>query len=237
METLAIVPARGGSKSIPKKNIADLGGKPLISYCLKAAQESGVVDRIICTTDDEEIASVAKKYGAEIPFMRPAELAQDDTPSIPVIEHALEWLHENEGYKPEYVLLLQPTDPFVTPEQIRDVFNLIREKDADSGITMEAVPRTHHPYHVRHITKGGYIEFVDPKNHYKHPNRQMDPKFFGFANLYWFKRSKFLEEKKVEVGKRVGVEIDPATAHDINEPFDLEIARILVEKLKMKSEK
>lgn len=234
-QTLCIIPARGGSKSIPKKNIVDLGGKPLISYVIEAAKKSGIVDRIVCTTDDEGIAKVARQYGAETPFLRPAELAQDDTPSLPVIEHALVWLEENEGNKPEYVLLLQPTDPFVMPRQIKDVFDLMLKKGADSGITMEAVPRTHHPYHVRHVTDDGYVEFIDQENHYTHPNRQSDPKRYGFANLYWFRRDAFLREKKIEVGKRVGVEIDPVTAHDINESFDLEIARILVKKLQSRT--
>ena len=228
--TLAIVPARGGSKSIPYKNIVNLGGRPLISYCIKAIKKSRSVDRLIVTTDDPKIAKVSKKYGAEVPFLRPAELAEDDTPTIPVIEHALKWLDENENYQPDFVLLIQPTEPFVTSEQIDGLFNLMISKKADSGITIVPVPRTNHPYHIRHLTDG-YLEHDNPELHYKHPNRQSDPKRYAFGNLYWFRRDKFLKERKIEVGRRVGLEIDPLAAHGIDDKSDLELARFLVRKL------
>lgn len=231
-KTLAIVPARGGSKGIPKKNIADLGGQPLISYVLKAIKASKNVDRLIVSTDDQEIASVAKTFGAEVPFMRPAELAQDNSPSIPVLEHALKWLEDNEGYKPDFVLLIQPTEPFVKTEQIDKLFDLVISGGADSGITMIPVPRVFHPYHVRRVEADGSLEFDQPELHYSHPNRQSDPKRYAFGNLYWFKRDLFLKEKRIEVGKRVGLEIDPESAHDINNPFDLEIARAMLSKKK-----
>ncbi len=230
-KTLAIVPARGGSKSIPYKNIVNLGGKPLITYVISAIKKSHSVDRLVVTTDDLKIAKVVKKYGAEVPFMRPAELAQDNTPTIPVIEHALKWLAENENYQPDFVLLIQPTEPFVTSEQIDQLFELVISKKADSGITMVIVPRTHHPYHVRSLTDKGYLEHDNPELHFKHPNRQSGPKRYAFGNLYWFRRDKFLKERKIEVGRRVGLEIDPLTAHGIDDKFDLELARFLVKKI------
>lgn len=232
METVAIIPARGGSKSIPKKNIVDLGGKPLIVYAIEAMKRSRSVKRIIVTTDNEEIATIAKRFGAEVPFMRPKELAEDSTPTNPVIMHALLWLERNEKYRPEYVLLIQPTEPFVKSEQIDALYELVVSKKADSGITMIPVPRVFHPYHVRRLTEEGYLEFDNAEMHYKHPNRQSDPKRFAFGNLYWFRRDAFIREGKIEVGKRVGLEIDPVSAHDINTPTDFEFARFLVGKLK-----
>lgn len=229
-QTLAIVPARGGSKSIPHKNIHPLGGKPLLDYCLRAIRKSRFVDRVIVSTDDKKIAAVAREHGAEVPFMRPPELAQDASPTIPVIEHALLWLEENEGYIPDYVLLVQPTEPFVKPEQIDALFELVVSKRADSGITMIPVPRIFHPYHVRRITPDGYLVFDKPKLHYAHPNRQSDPKRYAFGNCYWFRRDKFLKEKKIEVGKRVGLEIDPLSAHDINAKADMALAEFLLKK-------
>lgn len=225
IETLAIVPARGGSKSIPRKNIADLGGKPLMAYCLEAIKSSNSVKRLIVTTDDKEIADVAQQWGAEIPFLRPQELAQDNTPTIPVIEHALLWLEQNQNYKPEYILLIEPTTPFIKPEQIDKTLDLIISKKADSGKTVIAVPRVFHPYHVRHIDSNGYLRFDNPELHYAHPSRQLDPKRYAHGNLWWFKRDLFLKEKKIELGQAVGFEIDTKSAHDINDPFDLEIAR------------
>jgi len=232
LKTLAIVTARGGSKGIPRKNIVDLGGKPLISYCLEAIKKSKTVDRLIVTTDDKEIAKVAIKYGAEVPFMRPAELAQDKTPNILAIIHALEWFEDNEGYRPDYVLLVHPTGPFIRAEQIDKVFKLIIEKRVDSGITMVEVPRNFHPYHVRIIDKDGYLQFEQPRLHYAHPNRQSDPKRYAFGNLYWFKRDFYLDKKALEVGRRVGMIIDQISAFDINTPDDLKIAKILIKKIK-----
>lgn len=226
--TLAIIPARGGSKLIPKKNIVDLGGKPLISYCINATKGSKYVDRIIVTTDDDEIADISKKYGAEVPFKRPSELAQDNTPSIPVIEHAIRWLEENEKYKPDYVLLVEPTTPFIKSEQIDKAIEKLIEKKADSSTTIVNVPRIFHPYHVRTISESGFLNFEQPEMHYQHPNRQSDPKRYSHGNLWWFRRDLFLENKKIEVGNLVGLEIDMISAHDINDAFDLEMAKAIL---------
>lgn len=229
MNTVAIIPARGGSKSIPKKNIVSLHGKPLIRYAIDAAKKSAQVKRVIVSTDSDEIAAVARACGAETPFVRPKELAEDTTPTIPVIVHTLEWLEKNEQYLPEYVLLLQPTEPFVKPEHIDQVLDLVIEKHADSGITMIPSPRIFHPYHVRKVNDEGFLEFAEEKNHYTHPNRQSDPPRYAFGNVYWFRRDAFMREKKIEVGKRVGVPIDPIFAHDINSPADLRMAELLLQ--------
>src|SRR3989344_5697715 len=100
---LGIITARGGSKGIAGKNVKPLLGKPLIAYTIEAAKKSGVFDRLILSTDDEEIARVAREYGCEVPFMRPSELAQDTTPHLPVVQHAVEWLREHEKYSPDYL--------------------------------------------------------------------------------------------------------------------------------------
>src|SRR5215813_1938787 len=103
-ETLALIPARGGSKGIPRKNIRNFAGYPLIAWSIAAAQQASCVTRVILSTDDEEIASIARESGAETPFLRPAELARDQTTDLPVFAHALEWLEEKEGYRPELVI-------------------------------------------------------------------------------------------------------------------------------------
>lgn len=109
---VAIIPARGGSKGLPRKNIRLLAGKPLIAYSIEAAKVSSYVDRVVVSTDDPEIAEVSRQWGAEVPFLRPAELAQDLTPTEPVLTHAVEWLEAVEGYRVDIVLFLQPTDVF-----------------------------------------------------------------------------------------------------------------------------
>jgi N-acylneuraminate cytidylyltransferase/CMP-N,N'-diacetyllegionaminic acid synthase len=225
--TLCLVPARGGSKSIPLKNIKLLGGRPLLHYALTAAQSSGVVDRTCVDTDDERIANVARAEGAETPYLRPTELARDDTPSIDVVEHALRWFEANEDYRPEYVLLLQPTEPFVRAEHIRDALALLLKRGADSAITVVQVPRNHHPYHVRTLTDG-WLDFAEEDAHYAHPTRQDDPPRWAFANLYWFRRDAFLETRRVETGHRVGLPVDTLAALDINTPEDWAIAEAVL---------
>jgi CMP-N-acetylneuraminic acid synthetase len=110
-EILAIIPARGGSKGIPRKNIRSFASWPLIAWSIAAAKQSAYVTRVIVSTDDEEIAAVAREYGAETPFLRPAEFAQDKSTDMPLFEHALAWLAEHEGYQPEVVVQLRPTSP------------------------------------------------------------------------------------------------------------------------------
>ncbi|HEY5903570.1 MAG TPA: acylneuraminate cytidylyltransferase family protein, partial [Anaerolineales bacterium] len=110
-QVLAVIPARGGSKGIPRKNIRLFSGWPLLAWSIAAAQQAETVSRVIVSTDDEEIAAVGREYGAETPFLRPAEFARDDTTDLPVFEHALRWLDEHEGYRPEVVVQLRPTSP------------------------------------------------------------------------------------------------------------------------------
>ncbi len=112
-EVLAVIPARGGSKGIPRKNIRQFAGYPLIAYSIAAGLQAEMVTRVIVSTDDEEIAQVSRQFGAEVPFFRPTELAQDNTTDLPVFQHALRWLKEHEGYEPDVVVQLRPTSPFV----------------------------------------------------------------------------------------------------------------------------
>jgi len=132
-ETLALIPARGGSKGIPRKNIRDFQGYPLIAWSIAAAAQSASITRIIVSTDDDEIAAVARRFSAETPFLRPAEFAQDHTTDLPVFEHALEWLAVEEGYKPDVVVQLRPTSP-IRPRGLVDeaVQTLLAHPDADS---------------------------------------------------------------------------------------------------------
>ncbi|RJP47715.1 MAG: acylneuraminate cytidylyltransferase [Anaerolineaceae bacterium] len=132
-EVLALIPARGGSKGIPRKNIRNFAGYPLIAWSIAAAKQAASVTRVIVSTDDEEIAAVARQFGAETPFLRPAEHAQDNTTDLPVFVHALKWLDENEGYRPDVVVQLRPTSP-IRPRGLVDkaIEILLAHPDADS---------------------------------------------------------------------------------------------------------
>ncbi len=133
---LAVITARGGSKGIPRKNIKDLGSKPLVAWTIEAALKSAYLDDCVLSTDDAEIADVAKKYGCRVPFMRPPELATDAAKSIPVVQHALNWLKENENKNFDYVMILQPTSPFRLPEDIDTAIEKAVDTEADSVMSM-----------------------------------------------------------------------------------------------------
>lgn len=146
MKVLGIITARGGSKSIPRKNIKPLLGKPLIAWAIETLKKSDVCNRVVVSTDDKEIAEVARKYGAEVPFMRPAELAQDHTPTLPVIQHAVAWLKEHENYKPDYVILLEPTSVGKRPFHVRGVLDMLIKTGADSVFTISELAPDFNPY-------------------------------------------------------------------------------------------
>ena len=139
MKILFIVTARGGSKGVPRKNIKLLGGLPLIAYKINAAKKCKYDNRIIVSTDDEEIASVARKYGGEVPFMRPAHLAEDNSSSMDVVEHAINWIKSNDNEKYDYVCLLEPSSPFATTEDFDKAFDIIVNNNADTLVSLKEV--------------------------------------------------------------------------------------------------
>src|SRR3972149_10870259 len=150
-EILAIIPARGGSKGIPRKNIRNFAGWPLIAWSIAASKQSECVTRLLVSTDDEQIAAVAREFGAETPFLRPAEFAQDHSPDLPLFEHALKWLAGHEGYKPDVVLQLRPTSP-IRPRGLLDeaVKILLAHPDADS--VRGVVPAGQNPHKMWRIS-------------------------------------------------------------------------------------
>ncbi len=150
-EVLAIVPARGGSKGIPRKNIRDFAGYPLIAYSIAAGRQAQTVTRVIVSTDDEEIAAAARQCGAETPFMRPAEFAQDNSLDLPLFQHALQWLAEHEGYRPEVVVQLRPTSPIRPRDCVdRAVNKLLAHPEADS--VRGVVPAGQNPHKMWRLT-------------------------------------------------------------------------------------
>jgi len=204
IEVLGIIPARGGSKSIPRKNILSLAGYPLIAYSIAAGLASETIDRLIVSTDDNEIAEVAKQYGAEVPFMRPAEFAQDNTPDLPVFKHALEWLKKNEGYEPDIVVQLRPTSPFRRVSHIDySVYRLLEHPEADSIRTV-CVP-FQNPYKMWRIGDDGFMiplmqtEFAEP---YNMPRQALPDVYWqtGYVDAAW---TDTILEKNSMTGDRI----------------------------------
>ena len=186
MEVLAIIPARGGSKSIPRKNIKPFAGHPLIAYSIAAGLQAESVTRVIVSTDDDEIAAVAREYGAEVPFRRPAELAQDATPDLPVFTHALAWLEEHEGYRPELVVQLRPTTPVRPPDLIDRAVRLLQQHpEADS--VRGVVPSGQNPHKMWRIAEDGrltpLLEVPGIAEPYNAPRQSLPPTYWQTGHI------------------------------------------------------
>lgn len=236
MKTLGIITARGGSKGIPGKNIKDLLGKPLIAYTIDAAKESGALDRIIVSTDDEKIAEVAKKYGAEVPFMRPPEIAQDNTPHLPVLQHAVKWLKDNEGYWPDFSMILQPTAPLRQPFHIKEAVGLIERDGADSVLSVAEIPDHFSPHKAMTINEEGLLKLSGERPIYKRTPRRQDLKqtYWSIGAIYLFKTSLLFdpEEPNFYGEKTLPYVMDEKYVVDIDEPEDWVQAERALESLK-----
>lgn len=179
LKFLGVITARGGSKNIPGKNIKLLLGKPLIAYTIEAAQQSGVFDRLILSTDDPKIAEVAKQCGCEVPFMRPVELAQDDTLHLPVMQHAVQWLKNNEDYWPDYVMILQPPSPLRQPFHIQEAAELLLKNKADSVLAVAELPESFSPARAM-LIKDSFLELYNGR-----PVRQRIARRQDLPRTYW----------------------------------------------------
>jgi CMP-N,N'-diacetyllegionaminic acid synthase len=181
LEVLAVIPARGGSKSIPRKNLRLLAGKPLIVHSIEQARQSAAITRVIVSTDDEEIARIARQHGAEVPFLRPVELAQDETPDLPVFQHALRWLQDHEGYHPDLVVHLRPTTPTRRVETMDRAIRLYAEHP-EADALRSVSPAHHSPYKMWLITPEGLLEPVvrlRPDEAYNLPRQALPQTYWG----------------------------------------------------------
>lgn len=236
-EVLGLIPARGGSKSIPRKNIRLLAGFPLIAYSIAAGLASETITRLVVSTDDDEIAAVARRYGAETPFMRPAEVSQDQTPDLPVFQHALHWLAENEGYQPDIVVQLRPTSPFRRTRHIdQAVYRLLETPTADS--TRTVITPFQNPFKMWRITPDGYMTpllkgLLGADEKYKEPYnmpRQALPDVYwqtGYVDAVW--TDTILEKNSMTGDRILPLIIDPSEWIDIDSPDDWRRAERLLE--------
>lgn len=161
MDILGVVPARGGSSGVVKKSIAPLAGRPLLAYTAEAVRSSRRLTRTVLTTDDEGIARVGEQCGLEVPFMRPSELAADDTPILEVLQHVVRSLDEREGYAPAYVVLLQPTSPLRRAEHIDAAIEMVLQTGADSVVSVVKVPHQFTPVSVLRFEDGRLRPYGD----------------------------------------------------------------------------
>jgi YrbI family 3-deoxy-D-manno-octulosonate 8-phosphate phosphatase len=223
-EVLAVIPARGGSKGIPRKNIRNFAGYPLIAYSIEAGRAAETVTRVIVSTDDEEIAEAARQYGAETPFLRPEELAQDRTLDLPVFEHVLHWLDEHEGYRPDVVVQLRPTSPVRPPSMVDDAVRLLLEHpEADSvrGV-VPAGQNPHKMWRIDPITGQmyGLLEVDGVPEPYNAPRQVLPPVYWQTGHIDAIRPNIILEQGSMSGKTILPLMIDPRYTVDIDNLWD-----------------
>jgi len=224
---VAVIPARGGSKGIPRKNVALLAGRPLIAYSIEAARRARSVDRVLVSTDDREIAAVAKREGAEAPFLRPAALAGDAVPGVDVVLHAVTWLAEQQGTEPQDVVCLQPTSPLRTAEDVDAAIDLLRANDGDAVVSV--TPMEGHPYWAKKVLADGRLaDFLDAGRWQRLPRQQLPPAYVLNGAIYAARRA-FLVAKRSYYGDRTYAYVMPTERSlDVDTPWDLYLAGLIL---------
>lgn len=229
MNILCLIPARSGSKRVPSKNILPLNGKPLIAYTIEAARASQHVNRIVVSTDSEEIAVIARECGAEVPFLRPASIAQSDSTEMQFFEHALDWFAENEEYIPDLIVLLYPTSPFRKTESIdAAIEKMLAHPEADSLRSVRLC--SEHPYKMW-VDDGDYLQpFVDTADKNSHTlSYQLLPTVYIQNASIYITRPQTIFEKGTPTGDIiVPFVMDEIESVDINTPLDFKFAELLM---------
>lgn len=225
---VAIIPARGGSKRIPRKNIKIFAGKPIIAYSIEAATRSKLFDRIIVSTDSSEIAETAKHYGAEAPFSRPASLSDDFTPTAPVLAHALDWLT---GHKcrPDYACCIYATAPFLTEEYLCLGDELLSGNKASGAFSVTTYPSS--IFRSLRINQNGRLEMFWPEYELTRSN-DLPEAYHDAGQFYWVRYSDFLREKRLYSPDAVPIIMPRKLVQDIDTPEDWLTAEAMYEVLR-----
>jgi N-acylneuraminate cytidylyltransferase len=231
LRVLVIVPARGGSKGIPRKNLQLLGGKPLVAHAVETGLGASLVSRVLCSTDDPQIADAARAAGAEVPFLRPTDLAGDLSEDWPVFMHALDYLDRKEDWRPDLIVNLRPTSPLRTPTHVDDAIRLLLDTGADS-VKAVCLARQH-PHKMWLREPDGRIEPY-LKTQFR-LDRGPDVPRAQLEDIYWqngvvdVTRREVILEQRVMIGRRVaGLVTQPAESIDIDTPLDLQLAELLL---------
>lgn len=224
-EVLAIIPARGGSKGVARKNIKNLCDKPLIAWTIEEALKSKYIDRLVVSTEDKEIAEISRKYGAEIPFTRPKELAQDETPGIEPILHCVKWIIENENFYPDYTCTLQCTSPFRKAKDIDEALEIIIKKDSDSiiGVCESEVS----PYWMKKVKNGKLKDFIEDGPIYA--RRQDMPRIYRLNGaIYIGKTDILIKNKSWHTDNTIPYIMNRIDSIDVDDLVDFKFAEFLM---------
>jgi CMP-N,N'-diacetyllegionaminic acid synthase len=221
---LAIIPARGGSKRLPGKNIMMFNGKPMIAWTIEALKNSKYIDRVIVSTDDDKIAEVARKYGAEVPFKRPPELASDAATMVDTIRHAAEFMREEHGYEPEYVSYFQATSPLRTSEDIDNACELMFSRNANACVSV--VQTKLDPHYTNTIDDFGFYHnyFTPGGRKYMRTLGSVPKTYLLNGAIYLIKTNVFYEENTFEPPRTVAYEMSEFVSSDIDTYADFVVA-------------
>ncbi|ACS81678.1 pseudaminic acid cytidylyltransferase [Maridesulfovibrio salexigens] len=228
---IAVIPARGGSKRIKNKNIKDFASKPILYYSITAAIESGLFSHVIVSTDSDDIAEVAEKYGAIAPFRRPAELSDDYTPTAPVLMHAIDWAMEN-GINAKHACCIYPTAPFVRPADLKEGFELLTSKDAHSVLAV-----TTFPFPIQRalrINSKGFMEMFWPE-HEMTRSQDLPEAYHDAGQFCWVNCKKFRKNNRMYSEETIPVTLPRNLVQDIDTLEDWEAAEVKFEILKKQS--
>lgn len=220
---VALIPARGGSKRIPRKNIKRFAGRPMIAWSIAAARACGLFDRIICSTDDEEIAGVAESFGAETPFRRPPELSDDHATTLAVVQHFLDWA-QAEGLPLESLCCIYPASPFVTAAALRDAYELLASSDAQYCFPVARFPAPIQRAIRR--TADGRLDMFQPEN-FNVRSQDLEPAFFDAGQFYWGRPEAFRAGLRMFGPDSTPLEIPLWRCVDIDTPEDWDRAEKL----------
>ena len=229
MRVLGLIPARGASKGIPRKNIRPLAGKPLLQYTAEAALSATSLSKIVLSTDDEEIAGVGRRCGLSVPFLRPKQLACDDTPMLPVVQHAINWLEE-QGECFDAVCLLQPTNPLRRSEHIDACVAMLVESGADSVISVLPVPAEYNPHWVYLRNSDGMLRLSTGESAPIPRRQELPPAFHREGSVYVTRRDTLMKENSLYGQRVAGYLVDPATCVNIDSQEDWARAEDLISK-------
>lgn len=234
MNIITVIPARGASKGIKKKNIRPLNGKPLVAYSIEYSLKCGLVKRTIVSTDDSEIAQVAREYGAEVPFLRPLEFAQDDTPDFPVFKHALTWLKENDKEEIDILVLLRPTSPLRPPGLIEKGYALLKKYPEASSVRAVTLCREH-PYRMFNLQGDFMLPVIKESlfEPYNIPRQKLPTIYFQTGDLEMVRAKAIAEENSISGKKILALPISQEEMLDIDDEKDMVRASDRIKKHKL----
>jgi pseudaminic acid cytidylyltransferase len=227
---IAVIPARGGSKRIPRKNIRLFCGKPIIAYSIEAAQQTGLFDQIVVSTDDDEIASIARNFGATTPFIRPKEIADDFTGTNAVVKHAVGWFAE-QGYDIAHACCIYATAPLLQPRSIREGYDALAGSDAAFAFSV-----TNYAFPIQRALRllaDGRVDAFYPE-HRLTRSQDLEPAYHDAGQFYWGTAQAFLEDVPLFSPRSVGVSLPRALVQDIDTLEDWEQAEAMYRVLKSK---